>query len=150
VREVTGELTGYKNGDQVMFVEAFDPPLPKEQTVANFKCVVIHHGKENPCISCGVLGHKVGDESCTAKPSGPISSFTTHQHPLSNQFPCHIDVNGRSFPSVDHAFSGRWRRNFGKLELAEDIAAAKEWPDVLLLRLLTRQSDANGARRTST
>ncbi len=125
VREVTGELTGYKNGDRFVFVEAFDPPLPKKQTVANFKCLVIHHGKENPCISCGVLGHKVGDEMCTAKPSGPIYPFTTHQHPLSNQFPCQIDVNGRSFPSVDHAYLWRMASEFGKLELAEDIAAAK-------------------------
>jgi len=125
VREVSGLLTSYKNGDRFVYVEPFDPPLPKEQTVANFRCLVLHHGKESPCLACDVAGHKVGDSICRAKPTDPILSFRTHEHPLSNQYPCALEVHGRTFQSVDHAFYWRMAMEFGKEELADEIVAAK-------------------------
>jgi len=125
VREASGQLTSYKNGDRFVFVEPFDPPLPKEQTVANFKCLILHHGKETPCLSCDVAGHKVGDEICVAKPTDPILAFRSYQHPLSNQFPCAIEIFGRVFRSADHAYFWRMAQEFGKDELAEEIVEAK-------------------------
>jgi ribA/ribD-fused uncharacterized protein len=125
VREATGQLTSYKNGDRFVFVEPFDPPIPKEQTVADFKCLVIHHGKDSPCAACGINGHKVGENICSAKPTETIMPFRTFQHPLSNQFPCVLNVFGKTFQSVDHAYLWRMATEFGKIGLGEEIAAAK-------------------------
>ena len=124
VRDENGQLTSYKSGDRYVYVQKFDPPLPKQQSIANFKCVIIHHGKENPCSACGVSGHRIGDSTCRAKPNETILAFKSYQHPLSNHYACDLNVFGSSFKSVEHAYLWRMTMELGNEMLAEEIRSA--------------------------
>ena len=66
IRDSDGHQTTFKSGDRFVYVKPFDPPLARNQKVGNYSCVVIHHGKEIPCVVCGITGHKVGDLGCKA------------------------------------------------------------------------------------
>ena len=114
-----------KNEDRYVYVEPFDPPLPKNQKVGTFSCLVLHHGKETPCKSCVVSGHRVGDSLCSAKPSEEIVAFKGYTHPLSNHFSCKISAYDTQFDSVEHAYFWRLAMEMSKPELANQIKRAK-------------------------
>ena len=61
IRDSDGQQTTFKSDDRFVYIKPFNPALPRNQKVGNYSCVVIHHGKEIPCVVCGVTGHKVGD-----------------------------------------------------------------------------------------
>ena len=44
IRDDNGQLTSYKSGDRFVYVEPYDPPLPKQQDIGQLKCLLIHHG----------------------------------------------------------------------------------------------------------
>ena len=120
-----GQLTSFKSGDRYMFVQPFDHPLPRQQEICSFKCLLLHHGKtQTPCKSCNVLGHKVGDAVCPAKPKNPILAFRGYEHPLSNHFACELSVYGKTFKSLEHAYFFRMATEFGKPGIAEQIHKA--------------------------
>jgi ribA/ribD-fused uncharacterized protein len=119
------ELTSYKSGDRFVYVQPFDPPLPKKQQVGQFHCVVIHHGKMWPCKACNQTGHKLGDDKCDAKPKQQIISFRGYQNPLSNHFPCDIDLFEKHFHSVEQAFLWHMAVDFGKGDEATAILQSK-------------------------
>ncbi len=125
IRDNLGQLTQYKSGDRYVFVHPYDPPLPQEQTVGSFKCIVVHHGKQWPCKACGITGHRIGDDVCKAQPKETIIAFKGYQHPLSNQYPCSLPAYGESYKSVEHAFLCRMAQEKGKTQLAEQIKNAK-------------------------
>ena len=125
IRDEDGNLTGFKSGDRFLYVEAFDPPIPRHQEVGMFPCIVIHHGKMMACIACGQTGHKVGDEQCAAKPVEDIVAFKSFQHPLSNHFPCQLKIYDLNFKSLEHAYFWRMASEMGKPELAEQIKNAR-------------------------
>ena len=84
IRDDSGQATTYKSGDRFVYVESFDVPLPVQQHIGTFQCLVLHHGKTMPpCKSCNLSGHKVGDGGCPAKPKGKILAFRGYRHPLS-------------------------------------------------------------------
>jgi ribA/ribD-fused uncharacterized protein len=115
------ELTSYKSGDRFVYVQPFDPPLPRKQQVGQFHCVVIHHGKMWPCKACNQTGHKLGDDKCDAKPKQQIISFRGYQNPLSNHFPNNIDIFENRFHSVEQAFLWRMATDFDKDDVAQSI-----------------------------
>ena len=126
IRNEDGGLTTYKSGDRYVFVEPFETPLPKQQTIGIFHCLVLHHGKNGPpCKSCGVEGHRPGDNTCKAKPKEQILAFKGYEHPLSNHYPCKLSVYGLEFKSVEHAFFYRMATDFDMGQLADDIRKAK-------------------------
>ena len=125
IRDEYGQLTTYKSGDRFVYVEPFDPPLPKQQQIGIFRCLLLHHGKETPCKACGLAGHRLGDEACQAKPTEDIVAFRGYEHPLSNHFPCQLKVYGKVFRSVEHAYFWRMATELSKPELAEQIRLAK-------------------------
>ena len=125
LRDENGLLTSYASGDRYVYVEAFDPPIPKQQTVSQFSCIVIHHGKEKPCTACGIAGHRIGEDNCRAKPTQNILAFSTFQHQLSNHFPCNLEVYDSSFRSLEHAYLWRRANEFGKQDLGNQIRSAK-------------------------
>lgn len=45
IRDEEGSLTSFKSGDRFVYVEPFEPPLPRNQQVGQFPCILIHHGK---------------------------------------------------------------------------------------------------------
>ena len=129
IREEDGTLTSFKNGDRFVYVQPFDPPMSRQQTIAGFKCAVIHHGKgQNQCKSCNQNGHKVGDSACPAKAEeGSILAFRGYQHPLSNHFltPIIAFDQDKEFKSVEHAFFWKMAHDLGHSELASQIRDAK-------------------------
>ena len=121
IRDIVGYLTGYKSGDRFVYVKPFDPPLPRNQNVGIFPCILIHHGKMTACPGCGQTGHKIGDSQCAAKPVEDIHAFKSYQHPLSNHFPCQLKAYNHTFKSLEHAYFWRMATEMGKLEIAEEI-----------------------------
>ena len=121
IRDSDGHQTTFKSGDRFVYVKPFDPPLARNQKVGNYSCVVIHHGKEIPCVVCGVSGHKVGDLGCKALPVETIKGFKGYQHPLSNHFPCCLNGYGHKFKSLEHAYFWYMATEFGQPQLATDI-----------------------------
>ena len=90
MRMVSSQLT---NQVTYIFVEPFETPLPRQQEIGIFQCLVLHHGLNGPsCRSRGVQGHKPGDDACKAKPKDKILAFKGYQHPLSNHYPCKLSV----------------------------------------------------------
>lgn len=125
IRDIDGGLTSYKSGDRFVYVIPFDPPLPRKQDVGMFPCIVIHHGKMTPCIACGQAGHKIGEALCIAKPKEDIMAFKSYQHPLSNHFPCQLEVYDNEFKSLEHAYFWRMATAMGNPLLAAQIQTAK-------------------------
>ena len=126
IRNEDGELTTYKSGDRYVFVEPFETPLPRQQEIGIFQCLVLHHGKNGPpCRSCGVQGHKPGEDACKAKPKDKILAFKGYQHPLSNHYPSKLSVYDMDFKSLEAAFFYRMATEFDKTQLAEAIKGAK-------------------------
>ena len=111
IRNEDGTLTEFLNGDRFLYCEPLSTPLPRQQTICNFQCLVYHHGmNNNQCKSCNTLGHKSGDNHCPAKAEqGTILAFCGHQDPLSNHFPAPILAfdEDEPFKSIEHAFF--WR-----------------------------------------
>ena len=128
IRDETGSLTTYRNGDRFVYCEPFDPPLPVKQKVGDFHCLVFHHGKDTrQCRVCQQPGHKPGDEKCTGKAEpGTILAFSTYQHPLSNHYPAPVKAYGQPTPfkSVEHALFWGMAKDLEKDELAERIRNA--------------------------
>ena len=123
-REQDGSLTSFKSGDRFVYVKPFETPIPKAQKVGIHSCIVVHHGKEHTCHSCGMTGHKVGDDICMTKSNTKITTFRGYQHPLSNSYNCYLHVYESTFLSVDHAYLWRMAKEFGQHELAGAIHAA--------------------------
>ena len=125
IRDEEGQLTNYKSGDRFLFVEPFEPPLPKQQKIGTFHCTVLYHGKTFTCHSCGECGHKAGDSKCKAKPKKTIYAFKGYTHPLSNHFPCNLKLYGKDFKSVEHVLYWRMALELGNDELAKEIHNAR-------------------------
>ena len=127
IRDENGGLTTFKSGDRFVYVEPFDPPLPRNQTVSMFPCIVFHHGKSSACASCGIIGHKVGDEQCEArlKNDMQIYTFKSYKHPLSNHYPFTLRIDDQDFKSIEHAYFWRMAMEMGKTDLAETIKKSK-------------------------
>lgn len=125
IRDDDGHLTTVKSGDRFVYVEPFNPPLPRNQLVGNFPCSVIHHGKRQPCLACSEPGHRVGDIACKAKTDREMIVFKSYQHPLSNHFPCDITINNEHFKSVEHAYYWRMATELGKHDIATEIQNSK-------------------------
>ena len=124
IRDPQGQLTSYKSGDRYVYVRAFSPPLPRQQKIGMFHCMLIHHGKE-PCLACGEAGHRVGDSCCKAAPTQSILAFKGYTHPLSNHFPCKLRVYEKEFNSLEQAYFYYMAREFGKHDLAARIQNCK-------------------------
>ena len=102
-------------------MKPFSPPLTRKQNIGMFQCVVIHHGKDTKCSACDQVGHKIGDPLCKAKPEQEILAFKSFEHPLSNDFPCQLEIYDRHFKSVEHAYFWRMSIELGKQDLAQKI-----------------------------
>ena len=124
IRDDNGQLTSYKSGDRSVYVEPYDTPLPKQQDIGQFKCLLIHHGKDIKCKACDVLGHRIGADVCKAKPTDSIYAFKGYHHPLSNHFPCQLAIYGKTFKSAEHAFFWRMASEMGNFDLAKEIQDA--------------------------
>ena len=42
-RDHDGHLTSYRNGDKFAYIQKMDEPVPRNMTIANNSCTIIHH-----------------------------------------------------------------------------------------------------------
>ena len=126
IRDSDGHLTRFKCGDRFLYVKPLNAPLPRKEKIGNFPCLIFHNGQDINCIACGERGHKVGDPTCTEKPrpSEQILAFKSYAHPLSNHFPCQLNIYEQVFRSAEHAYFWFMATDFGKPQLAEEIHKA--------------------------
>jgi ribA/ribD-fused uncharacterized protein len=146
----TRELTEWLNGDRMVYVEAFDTPLPRTATVSSSRVRIYHQGQEDPnkgdllctkcygkdhtrskctrpdewCRLCQVAGHKAGEEGCSSVTQEQQDGITTifgAKNPLSNHYPCTVNVLGHSFASAEHAFLHTKALNSTKPDIADKI-----------------------------
>jgi ribA/ribD-fused uncharacterized protein len=125
LRDRDGGLTKFRSGDRFVYVAPFDPPLSRNQTVANFTCTVFHHGKTMVCASCGQSGHRTGDGICVAKPKEEIYAFRGYMHPLSNMYSFDFRMNEHSFHSIEQAYYWRMATEMGKHTVANSLKNCK-------------------------
>ena len=125
IRDHDGQFTQYRSGDRYVYVKPFNPPIDRKQKVGDTPCLIIHHGKEMTCSACGVAGHRVGDETCDAKPTEKIVAFRGYQHPLSNHYACDLSIYNNTFKSVEHAFFHQMALDMKNPTLANKIKNAK-------------------------
>ena len=124
-KDLNGNLTSFKNGDRFVFIEPLDPPVKRSQTVSGYQVAVIHHGKDNkPCLACNQLGHRVGNQECPALPKEKIYTFRGYRHPLSNHYPCELNVFEHTFKSVEHAYFWKMAMDFDLSHQASKIKNA--------------------------
>ena len=111
--------------DRFLYVGPFSPTLPRQQEIGTFKCLLIHHGKDVVCKACNLPGHKIGSDSCIAKPKDVILAFKGYHHPLSNHFLCELEIYDKIFKSAEHAYFYHMACEMGRMELAEEIQEAE-------------------------
>ena len=122
MRDEHGSLPRYKNGDRFVYCQPFQPSIPCQQKVGDFKC----HGKNNyECRSCALIGHKTGDEQCPAKTEDSILAFSGYQW-ISNHYltPIVVFDQDEPFRSTEHAFFWKMALDFGHEDLAARIKEA--------------------------
>ena len=68
---------------------------------------------------------RIGDERCKAIPKDKIMAFRGYTHPLSNHYPCKIEIFNKTFKSLEHIFFWRMAVEFGKMELAQEICGCR-------------------------
>ena len=128
MRDEHGGLTSIKNGDRFVCCQPFETPLPRQQKICGFPCLLFHHGKSNnECKSCNTQGHRAGDERCSARAEkGTIYGFSGYLHPLSNHFmtPIRVFNEEEPFKSIEHALFWKMAVDFGLDDLAEKIRNA--------------------------
>jgi len=141
IRGSDGSLTQFKDGDRFAYIEPRDP-IPRVVKIDGHDATIYHHGKYNlTCRSCGVIGHKSGDEVCQAKPKNEnMCVFRSYKNPLSNHFATPIKVFDEKddFKSAEHAILWRMSVDLDMHELAQEI---REAPHAGAAKALSKQID---------
>ena len=123
-----GSLTRYKNGDRFVYCQPFQPSIPRQQKVGDFKCLVYHPGKSNyECKPCALIGHIAGDEQCPVKAEEDcILAFSGYQHPMSNHYltPIVAFDQDEPFKSIENAFFWNMALDFGQEDIVIRIKEA--------------------------
>ena len=148
MRDESGSLTDFKNGDRFLYCEPLPNSIPCQQEVCGFYCSVYHHGRDNAhvCKSCQVMcvSHKSGDSDCPARAEeGDVIVFSGCQHPLSNHFITLIHAFGepQQFISIEHAFFSKMSQDLELHHLADKIRNAEHAGIVKRLRKEMERSD---------
>ena len=126
-RDENGGLTSFRTGDRFVFVKGpVTPILPKKASIADFNCRTYHDGQFKPyCEVCNTTGHFAGDSCCPSRNTGkPVIAFHSHKNIFSNFFPCNIEVDGITFPSVEHGYQWYQAKDANLEDLAEQIKNA--------------------------
>lgn len=85
------------------------------------------------------MGHKSKSDNCQAyDPDCGVVAFRSHEHPLSNFYPCKISYRDEDYASLEHAFQVTKAISLGDLEIAENIKAA---PNAFFAKKISKQLD---------
>jgi ribA/ribD-fused uncharacterized protein len=127
-RNEDGRLTAYMNGDRYIYAKyPISPVLPYNANFGIFKGRIYHQTQKDNCKRCGQVGHKHKDtDQCPAYISHQdIVAFKGHTNPLSNMFPCDVEVGDQIQKSSEHAFQWVKATDLNYSELAERILNAE-------------------------
>ena len=122
-------LTQYYNGDRVIYAkQGFYPVLPKYGQINGINCKIWHTNQEMFCTRCETDEHRTIDSSkCEIFQDRPGSIvFKSDEDPKSNFYVCKekINVYGREWSTVEHAYQWKKMMDHGHLDLAQEIIAA--------------------------
>ena len=107
------------NCDRCVFVKPFDPPLARNHKVG--VCLFGNWSwKEVNCRTCGLSG-SIGLVMNSAQ---VIMVFKEFIQPLSNRHACQLQVYGKNFKRLEHAYYFQMAIEFGLANLAENIQNA--------------------------
>ncbi len=123
-RNPAGFLSEFKNGDRFVTCKSpILPPLPRDVVIGNFSCRLFHSGQDNAktCHVCEVLGHTAGSEVCEFfKKTENMYAVNGHGNILSNFHPTPMNVYGREFKSMEHAYVFKKASDNNLVDLAEE------------------------------
>lgn len=139
-RNEQGELTSFRNGDRYLYaVSPVLPILPNIAFIAGMKCRISHATQCLVCRICGDMGHKARTEECPAYDTNVgVLAFRSHEHPLSNFYPCKIEYKEEEYASLEHAYQVTKAISLGDLEIAESI---KNAPNAFFAKRISKQLD---------
>ncbi len=140
-RNEDGELTSFRNGDRYVYAESpILPILPSVTAIANLKCRIYHPAQKMTCKICGMFGHKAKSNLCPAYSTDlGIVAFRSHEHPLSNFYPCTIVYRDEEYKSVEHAYQTAKAIHHGDLDLADAIRNA---PNAFQAKKISKHLDS--------
>lgn len=120
-------LTRFKTGDRFVWVKQLAEPLPRDVSIAQFRCKLFHRDQfPAVCKLCNISGHKEGDTTCKFFLEVPnLTVVKGFSNPLSNQHPTPVSIDGKKFPSVEHAFQYQRAIEAEREDVAEEILHAK-------------------------
>ena len=120
-------LTSFYNGDRIIYVkEGFFPVLPEDTSISGAPCKVWHPNQKIFCERCCDETHRTFDtnkcDSFCATPNSVVFKF--NNDPLSNFYPCTVNVFDRKWTSSEHAYQWAKLSAINRPELAEGVIKA--------------------------
>ena len=127
VRDESGQLTNFKNGDRFVYaLYPVMPAMPENSTIDGHPCRFFHDSQDKYCKACKQNGHKTLSETCPAKNyKNNIHAFKSFQHVMSNHYPCNLHIYGKDFRSSEAAYLWMKAQTLHCPEVAEMIRQAK-------------------------
>ena len=120
-------LGPFFSGDRIIYAkQGFYPVLPKELSMNGESCKIWHANQEILCKRCNKKTHRTIDyEGCAAYHPNPNSVVFKHDDdPLSNFFPCKIEIFDREWSSSEHAYQWAKLNALGYAKKADEIICA--------------------------
>ena len=127
IRNKNGELTPYFSGDRFLYVRGnMQRVLPDVTDIAHHKCRIFHNTQKLACKRCKHTGHSTTDtELCEAyNNTQNITTIRSPNNPMSNFYPCTLNIYGEQFRSSEHVYQWKFARHIGREDLADDILHA--------------------------
>ena len=147
---ITKRMTSVLNGNRFLYITPLsEKSLPRNVTCAGIKCRLYHYGQttnvpklqcyncwqfghtahqcneEKACRVCHKPGHEPGSPDCEHyKKTDHVIAFHGKENPISNFFPCEINIFGEQHQSAEHAYQLTKALRAGSLEIAEKIRKA--------------------------
>lgn len=145
----TRQLSSWYNGDRIVYAKVMKQALPRFVQISTYTCRVFHDGQEErqklctncyskehtrgacknsaACKCCKKPGHTPGDKQCEgylAKGHQKITTVHSAEDPLSNFFPCEVDVLGMTFNSSEQGYQYSKAIRRGQPDIATQITQA--------------------------
>lgn len=154
LRVTCHRMTNVLNGNRFLYIAPLPngKSLPRNAVCAKLKCRIYHQNQalndtamqcfncwetghrkhqcknDRKCRVCRETGHAPGSSECKhyvdPTNSGDVIAFQGKSHPLSNFYPCHLNVFGEKHKSAEHAYQMTKAIRAGDLEAAKKVREA--------------------------
>lgn len=153
---ITHRMTNVLNGYRFLYIAPLlnGKSLPRNAVCAKLKCRIYHQNQalndtamqcfncwetghrkhqcknDRKCRVCRETGHAPGSSECKhyvdPTNSGDVIAFQRKSHPLSNFYPCHLNVFGEKHKSAEHVYQMTKAIRAGDLEAAKKVRESAE------------------------